>query len=209
MYNEFTLYSYSNRSTKMTKRQQIERVKKLIVSTCALGNRICWIGDLNLDLINSPLASAFINFCDNYGIKIENSAATRDKACLDQILNWRSSIHSIQILDSYVSDHSMIIFKVGKKASAETTFVKVKTLTDHDLSCWVSSPLSFVQSDQDISFLTSEIRDVHQKAYKVITRTKRFKQPGWYFHPKSMELRDEIRKAEPLVRIWKKRFIYC
>ena len=64
-YNEFTLFSYTNKKTKMTKRQQLERVKKLIENTCALGNRICWIGDLNLDLINSPLASTFINFCDN------------------------------------------------------------------------------------------------------------------------------------------------
>ena len=138
MYNEFTLYSYSNLSTKMTKRQQLDRVKKLIEKTCVLGNRICWIGDLNLDLINSPVASTFINFCDSYGIKIENWKATREKACLDQILNLRSSIHSIQILDSYVSDHSMIIFKLGKKASAETTFAKVKTLSDQDLACWNS-----------------------------------------------------------------------
>ena len=69
-YNEFTLFSYTNKKTKMTKRQQLERVKKLIENTCALGNRICWVGDANLDLINNPLASTFINFCDNHGIKI-------------------------------------------------------------------------------------------------------------------------------------------
>ena len=83
----------------MTKRQQLERVMKLIENTCAFGNRICWVGDANLDLINNPLASTFINFCDTYGIKIENWKATRDKACLDQILNWRSSIHSIPECD--------------------------------------------------------------------------------------------------------------
>ena len=99
MYNEFTLYSYTNLSTKMTKRQQLDRVKKLIENTCVLGNRLCWIGDVNLDLINSPFASTFIKFFDNYGVKIENWKATREKACLDQILNLRSSIHSIQILD--------------------------------------------------------------------------------------------------------------
>ena len=86
-YNEFTLFSYTNKKTKMTKRQQLERVKKLIEITSVLGNRICWACDANLDLINSPLASTFINFCDDYGIKIENWAATRNKACLDQILN--------------------------------------------------------------------------------------------------------------------------
>ena len=65
LYNEFTLYSYTNKSTKMTKRQQLDRVKKLIENTCHLSNRICWIGDVNLDLINSPLANSFINLCNS------------------------------------------------------------------------------------------------------------------------------------------------
>ena len=82
-YNEFTLYSYTNKKTKMTKRQQLDQVKKLIENTCVLGNRICWIGDVNLDLITSLNACTFINFCDTYGIKIENWKATRDKAYLD------------------------------------------------------------------------------------------------------------------------------
>ena len=155
LYNEFTLHSYTNKSTKMTKRQQLNQVKKLIENTCVISNRICWIGDVDLDLINSPLASTFINFCDTYGIKIENWKATRDKACLDQILNWRSSIHSIQILDSYASDHSMIIFELGKKASSQTTFSKVKILPDQVLACWNSTPLSYIQMEHDIGFFYS------------------------------------------------------
>ena len=199
-YNEFTFFCYTNKKTKMTKRQQLERVKKLIEITFVLGNRICWAGDANLDLINSPLARAFINFCDDYGIRIENWAATCHKARLDQILNWRSSIHSIQNLDSYVSDHSMIIFKLGKKTSYQSSVSKVKIVPDQILACWSSTPLSFIQMDQDIEFLNSEIRDINQKAYKLITKTKRTKQPSWYFHPKLVELRNQIRMAEPLLR---------
>ena len=191
-YNEFTLFSYTIKKTKMTKRQQLERVKKLIETTSGIGNRIVWAGDANLDMINSPLAGTFTKFCDDYGIKIENWAATRHNACLDQILNWRASIHSLQILDSHVSDHKMLIFKLGKKTLKQSTVSKVKIIPDQILACWRSTPLSFIQMDQDIAFLNSEIRDINQKVYKMITNTKRTKQPSWYFHPKLVELRNQI-----------------
>ena len=35
LYNEFTLNSYTNKSKKMTKRQQLDRVKKMIKNTCS------------------------------------------------------------------------------------------------------------------------------------------------------------------------------
>ena len=65
LYNEFTLHSYTYESTKMTKRQQLDRVRKLIKNRSHLDNRICWIGDVNIDLINSPLANSFIIFCNS------------------------------------------------------------------------------------------------------------------------------------------------
>ena len=114
-YNEFTLHSYTNESTKLTERQQLDQVRKLIENTIHIVKWIYWIDDVYIDLINSPLANSFINFCDSNGIKIENWNATRDKARLDHILNLRASVHSIQIRESYVSDHNMIVFKLGKK----------------------------------------------------------------------------------------------
>ena len=133
LYNEFTLHSYTNESTKLTK--QLDQVRKSIENTSHIGKRVYWIGDVNIDLINSPLANSFINFCDTYGIKIENWNATREKACLDHILNLRASVHSIQILESYVSDHSIIVFKPGKKTSLETCFSKIKRLPDQEMAC--------------------------------------------------------------------------
>ena len=200
IYNEFTLNSYTKMSKKITKRQQMERLKKMIVNTYSIGNRIVWIGDVNLDLINSPLASTFIEFCDNYGIRIENWNATRVNACLDQILNFGSSIHSIQIIDSYVSDHSMIVFKLGKEKSVKTIVSKVQIIPDQDLACWNSSPLAFIQMDHDICLFTSEIRDINHLAYRLTYRMKRSKHPSWFFHKKLVELREQIRKADPAVR---------
>ena len=54
-YNEFSLFSFKKKTTKLTKRQQLERIKKLIENTSSLGNRICWAGDANLDLIIAHL----------------------------------------------------------------------------------------------------------------------------------------------------------
>ena len=110
LYNEFTLHSYTNESTRLTERQQLDQVRKSIENTSHIGKRVYWIGDVNIDLINSPLANSFINFCDSYGINIENWNASRENACLDHIINLRTSVHSIQISESYVSDHSMIVF---------------------------------------------------------------------------------------------------
>ena len=80
LYNEFSLNSYSNKSTKLTKRQQLDRVRKFINNTSHLDNKIYWVGDFNIDLVNSPLATTFMSFCDSNGIKIESWNATRDNA---------------------------------------------------------------------------------------------------------------------------------
>ena len=90
LYNEFTLHSYTNESTKLTERQQLDQVRKSIENTSHIGKRVYWIGDVNIDLINSPLANSFIIFCDSKWIKIENWNATRDKARPDHILNMRT-----------------------------------------------------------------------------------------------------------------------
>ena len=51
LYNEFTLYSYTNKSTKMTKRQQLDRVKKLIEKHMPSGqpDMLDWRCQLKLD----------------------------------------------------------------------------------------------------------------------------------------------------------------
>ena len=73
-------------------------------------------------------------------------------------------------------------------------------MPDQELAFRNSSPMSFIQMEQDIVSLTSEIQDIYHKAYTIISRTKRTKQQRWFFHPKLVELRDQIRKAEPVLR---------
>ena len=81
VYNKFSLSSYTSESIKLTKRQQLDRVSNMIKNTCRLDKRICWVGDVNIDTMNSPLANSYINFCDSKSITIENWKPTREKAC--------------------------------------------------------------------------------------------------------------------------------
>ena len=104
---------------------------------------ICWVGDVNIDMISSPLANSYINFCDSKGIKFQNWKPTRDKACLDHSLNLGTSINSVKILSSTISDHNMILFKIGKNSSTKLVFTKVKSMSDHILSSCISTPMSF------------------------------------------------------------------
>ena len=57
VYNVFSLNSYTSESIKLTNRQQLDRVSNIIKNKCHLDKRICWVGDVNINIMNSSLAN--------------------------------------------------------------------------------------------------------------------------------------------------------
>ena len=73
-------------------------------------------------------------------------------------------------------------------------------MSDQELASWNTTPMAFIQIEQDLISLTSEIQNIHDRAYITIYRRKLTKHQIWFNHPELVELRDLIRKAEQFER---------
>lgn len=162
--------------------------------------RTYWVGYVNIDVMNSPLANSYINFGDSKGIKIESWKPTLHKACLDHIFNMGTLIHSVKILNANITNHNMILFKIGKNSSTECVFTKVKRISDQELSSWISTPMSVIQMELKLRRLASEIALIYERSHTIIREKEKKKHVRWFYHPEVVELRALIRKAEPLER---------
>ena len=81
-----------------------------------------------------------------------------------------TSIHSVEIWNSNISDYNMIFFKIDKNSSTELVFSKVKRMSDQELASWTSTPMSFIQMEWDLIRLTSEMEMIYQRAYITICK---------------------------------------
>ena len=145
----------------------------MMKKTCNIDGRICWAGNTNIHIISSPLATFCIDFCDFQGINIENWQPTREKSCLDHVLNLRTSIHSIKTLPSLKSDHTMILFTIGKNSSPEYVFQRVQMIFDLVLSKWISTRLSFLSIESDLSRFTNEIETISDMTFVMIRKSRK------------------------------------
>ena len=94
----------------------------------------------------------------------------------------------------------MIFFKIGKNSFTELAFTKVKRMSDNELSSWISTPMSFIQIEFDLSRLTSEIDMIYERSYTIMRKKKTMKHLRWFYPPELVELLALIRKSKPSER---------
>ena len=137
---------------------------------------------MNINLLNRSEAREYTKCCAELSLNIENYSPTRLKVCLDHILNRGTKINSMGVLESNLSDHSMILFSIGKQRMESVSLTR-QVVSNADLDRWRALPLSFVSMDGDLDRFLEEISGIASQTYKVVGTKKKRIDKEWHNVP--------------------------